>query len=86
MELCVKCRINLTENKNHRCVDCGRKYYKEFYSKRKALGLCTSCHRKNDSDRLMCDVCVIRAKRAQNDRRMRAKRNFLCVVIRCSLK
>jgi len=80
MELCIKCKVKEAKNKSNKCLDCDRQYYRNFYHTRKELGLCIKCHRKNNSTSLLCEVCCKLAKIAQNDRRILAKNNFLCVV------
>ncbi len=79
MGLCKKCKIKDATNKSNKCVDCDREYYRQFYKSRKELGLCIKCHRKNSRDTLLCLTCASFAKRRQKDRRVLAKKDFLCV-------
>jgi len=81
MGLCVKCRVTEAVNKDDRCVECSREYYRNFYKKRKELGICIKCNRSNDNkNNLLCYICSQKAATRQNDRRMSNKKRLLCVV------
>jgi len=80
MGLCIKCRTRESVNKDRKCLECSREYYRQFYNARKKAGLCVKCHRKSNRSSLLCDICSQQAKRTQSDRRLKAKNNFLCVV------
>lgn len=80
MGLCIKCRMKEAVNKDKKCLDCSRRYYREFYKNRKLNNLCIKCHKNNDDSSLLCDDCSTKAKIQQNDRRCKAKQNFCCVI------
>lgn len=80
MGLCIKCRDKQAVNKDSQCLDCSREYYRKFYDRRRILGICIKCNNKNNGSSLLCIKCSEKAKTAQNDRRIKAKKNFRCVA------
>lgn len=83
MGLCIKCKTKQAVNKDRKCLDCSREYYRQFYTRRKELELCIKCHCQNNSLSLLCSVCSNKAVSSQNDRRIKAKKDFLCVICGC---